>query len=89
MAALCTAFSAFAEETEQPITGSCGANLTWEYNTETKTLTISGSGAMSDFDWQTGRMLAPWVKDNNIYNYLETVVISDGVTSIGEHAFYY
>ena len=44
---------------------------------------------MSDFDWQTGRMLAPWVKDNNIYNYLETVVISDGVTSIGEHAFYY
>ena len=89
MAVLCTAFSAFAEETEQPITGSCGANLTWEYNTETKVLTISGTGAMSDFDWQTGGMLAPWVKNNNIYNYLETVVISDGVTSIGEHAFYY
>ncbi len=83
-------FPAFAEIISNETTGvSCGANLTWEYNTETKVLTISGTGAMSDFDWQTGGMLAPWVKNNNIYNYLETVVISDGVTSIGEHAFYY
>lgn len=90
MAVLCTAFPAFAEIISNETTGaSCGANLTWEYNTETKVLTISGTGAMSDFDWQTGGMLAPWVKNNNIYNYLETVVISDGVTSIGEHAFYY
>lgn len=90
MAILCTAFPAFAEIISNETTGvSCGANLTWEYNTETKVLTISGTGAMSDFDWQTGGMLAPWVKNNNIYNYLETVVISDGVTSIGEHAFYY
>lgn len=86
MAVLCTVFSAFAENIYN---GNCGANLTWEYNTETKVLTISGTGAMNDFDWQTGGMLAPWVKNNNIYNYLETVVISDGVTSIGEHAFYY
>lgn len=90
MAVLCTAFPAFAEIISNETAGaSCGANLTWEYNTETKVLTISGTGAMSDFDWQTGGMLAPWVKNNNIYNYLETVVISDGVTSIGEHAFYY
>ncbi len=90
MAVMCMPFSSFAEIISNISTGaSCGAHLAWEYNTETKTLTISGSGAMSDFDWQTGRMLAPWVKDNNIYNYLETVVISDGVTSIGEHAFYY
>ena len=88
MAVLCTAFPAFAEIISNETTGaSCGANLTWEYNTETKVLTISGTGAMSDFDWQTGGMLAPWVKNNNIYNYLETVVISDGVTSIGEGAF--
>ena len=59
------------------------------YNTETKVLTISGTGTMSDFDWQTGRMRAPWIKNSKIYDYLETVVISDGVTSIGEHAFYY
>ena len=90
MAVMCMPFPSFAKIISNISTGaSCGANLTWEYNTETKTLTISGSGAMSDFDWQKGRMLAPWVKDDNIYNYLETVVISDGVTSIGEHAFYY
>lgn len=90
MAVLCTAFPAFAKIISNETTGaSCGANLTWEYDTETKTLTISGTGAMRDFDWQTGGMLAPWVKNKNIYNYLETVVISYGVTSIGEHAFYY
>ena len=90
MAVLCTAFPAFAKIISNETTGaSCGANLTWEYDTETKTLTINGTGAMRDFDWQTGGMLAPWVKNNNIYNYLETVVISYGVTSIGEHAFYY
>lgn len=90
MAVLCTAFPAFAEIISNETTGvSCGANLTWEYNTETKVLTISGTGTMSDFDWQTGRMRAPWIKDSKIYDYLETVVISDGVTNIGEHAFYY
>lgn len=86
MAVLCTAFPALAENIYN---GNCGANLTWEYNTETKVLTISGTGAMSDFDWQTGGMLAPWVKNNNIYIYLEKVVISDGVTSIGENAFFW
>ena len=90
MAVLCTAFPAFAEIISNVTTGaSCGANLTWEYDTETKVLTISGTGAMSDFDYYSGGMRAPWVKINRIYNNLETVVISDGVTSIGEYAFYY
>lgn len=90
MAVLCTAFPAFAEIISNVTTGaSCGANLTWEYDTETKVLTISGTGAMSDFDYYPGGMRAPWVKINRIYNNLETVVISDGVTSIGEYAFYY
>lgn len=32
--------------------------------------------------------LAPWVNSTNIKNDLETVVISEGVTSIGEYAFF-
>lgn len=48
IAVLCVAFSSFAEETEPPIGGKCGENLTWLYDKETKTLTISGSGDMSD-----------------------------------------
>ena len=35
--------------------GTCGENLTWTYEEATKTLTISGSGEMTDYDWGT-----PW-----------------------------
>ena len=63
--------------------GSCGANgnnLTWTFVEETKTLTISGSGHMANFyynpDW------------SNYRGNIQTVVIEDGVTSIGWYAFY-
>ncbi|MDR1562755.1 MAG: leucine-rich repeat protein, partial [Dysgonamonadaceae bacterium] len=45
------------------------------------TLTVSGEGAMPDYSWNS----APW------YSYrssITTVVIGDGVTSIGDNAFY-
>ncbi|MBO6301348.1 MAG: leucine-rich repeat domain-containing protein [Ruminiclostridium sp.] len=65
-----------------PISGECGAegnNVTWEYNSTSKTLTISGTGAMKDFnsapDWSTYRP--------NI----EKIDIDSGVTSIGKDAF--
>ena len=29
--------------------GSCGKNATWSYNAATKTLSISGSGDMTDY----------------------------------------
>lgn len=57
-------------------------NLTWAINN--KTLTISGTGAMENFKVSSHR--APW------YDYRTTfdnVVIGDGVTSIGDNAFYY
>ncbi len=60
--------------------GSCGENVTWTYIEADHTLTIKGSGAMSDYDWGT----TPW------YDYREqitTVMIDDGVTSIGDKAF--
>lgn len=95
-AVLCMMFPSYADTTETTeiiddvSTGQyCGENLRWAYNTKTKILTISGTGTMSDFDWHVGGMRAPWIKNSKIYDYLETVVISDGVTSIGEHAFYY
>ncbi len=83
---LCTAFPTFAENT---VTGSCGKDLTWIYNYSEKTLTISGRGNMSNY-YSNSRAgsLAPWVNSTNIKNDLETVVISEGVTSIGEYAFF-
>ncbi len=60
--------------------GSCGANLTWTLN-EKGTLTISGTGAMTD--WTTPDNL-PWKP--NRYDITE-IIISKGVTTVGKLAF--
>ena len=59
--------------------GTCGDNLTWTL--ENGVLTISGTGQMWDYDiW--GENPVPWD------NALKSVVISEGVTSVGCYAFY-
>ena len=60
--------------------GTCGDNLTWTLD-DAGTLTISGSGEMVDYDWSD----SPWYSDRSS---IKQVVIADGVTSIGERAFY-
>ena len=62
--------------------GECGENLTWIYDETTKTLTISGIGDM--YDYNLGPYDAPW---KNYKEITTTLLIQDGVTSIGEHAF--
>ena len=64
--------------------GTCGENLTWTYVEKTKTLTISGTGAMSDYDTSNENM-NPW---HTYRTKMSTVVIEEGVTSIGQYAFY-
>ncbi|MDE6664468.1 MAG: leucine-rich repeat protein [Lachnospiraceae bacterium] len=59
--------------------GNCGANLTWEY--DNGTLTISGTGAMDDFETSG----APWA---HYADDIENIEIGTGVTSIGMYAFY-
>ena len=59
--------------------GTCGDNLTWKFNAFTGTLTISGEGPMYDYS------VPSW----NVYgSEIENIVICEGVTSIGECAFY-
>ena len=58
--------------------GSCGENLTWSLSNGT--LTISGSGAMENYIYNT----IPWKWDRSSIN---AVVIQDGVTTIGNNAF--
>ena len=49
------------------------------------TLTISGTGAMMDWEWISGiGTTAPW---NAFRTSIETVIIEDGVTTIGSNAF--
>lgn len=70
---LCTGV-AFAESA-----GTCGANLSWKLDAS-GTLTISGSGVMDDCKYGS----APW-KDQS--SKIKSVVIDDGVTTIGDSAF--
>ncbi|MBQ3141044.1 MAG: leucine-rich repeat domain-containing protein [Clostridia bacterium] len=60
--------------------GSCGENVTWRFETFGGTLTISGSGPMRDFGFQG----APWYA---LREEIYTVIIEDGVTSVGSYAF--
>ena len=62
--------------------GKCGSNLTWMLDAETGVLTISGMGTMNDFD--PIRTSAPWIAFTSV---IRTVIINDGVTSIGDYAF--
>ena len=57
-------------------------NLTWTLDAD-GTLTISGTGAMKNYDYDSNQ--SPVYKNSNV----KKVVIEDGVTSIGESAFFY
>lgn len=78
------ALPAFAEETEDIVTdntitadtsGTCGENLTWVLRGNT--LTISGAGEMDDG--------SPWDAHRKK---IKKVVLTGGVTSVGEKAFF-
>ncbi len=75
---LCVAFCAtslFANV----VTGTCGDNLQWSYDTDTHALTITGSG---DMYWSGER---PW---EQVAGEITSVSLPDGLTSIGRYAFY-
>ena len=60
--------------------GSCGENVTYKYEESTKTLTISGTGKMYNYDSKE----KPWSNLDVV-----KIIIEDGVTSICAEAFMY
>lgn len=60
--------------------GQCGNDVYWSFDAFSKTLKISGMGSMWDFD----EVPQPW---SAFQDDLETVILEDGVTSIGKTAF--
>ena len=79
-------FSAYADVQ----TGSCGDNVTYSLDTETGVLTISGNGNMKnyndyDYDYDNYGNNPFYYKRSNI----KTVIIKNGVASIGDYTFYY
>lgn len=61
--------------------GACGKNATWSYNEAQRTFTVSGSGDMSKYDTAPQQ---PWYA---ISGDVEEIVISEGITSIGDAVF--
>ena len=61
--------------------GTCGENVEWSLD-KNGLLTISGSGTMSSY---TSSSHAPWYSNNAK---IKSVVVENGVTSIGDYAFY-
>ncbi|MCQ2435750.1 MAG: leucine-rich repeat domain-containing protein [Clostridia bacterium] len=61
--------------------GTCGNNLNWELDDAGK-LTISGTGAMTNWDDPAG---VPWDARRDV---IRSVEIGAGVTGIGKYAFY-
>lgn len=55
--------------------GTCGDNVSYVYEEATGTLTISGTGAMTNCPWKS------------YMGNIKKVVLNDGVTSIGNGAF--
>ena len=61
--------------------GECGENVTWSLNSSTGVLTISGTGAMTDY---ASSSAVPWYSDRDS---ITGAVIENGVTSIGNYVF--
>ena len=66
--------------TEVIANNKCGENLYWAYNNGT--LTITGSGAMYDYTYDE----TPWYSERES---ISAVSLPQGLTSIGNYAFYY
>ena len=93
---ICCVFSAMLctvpPQTQKPLrtalaaysvsSGKCGDNLTWELDRNTHTLTISGEGPMDDWTMATRPQWSDYSMD------IRFIVISEGVTHIGEYAFF-
>ena len=81
----------FAEQTGRIVfSGECGTsgnNVAWTIN-DRGVLTISGQGAMQDYEVKTVNgdiiITAPWYKYGK---YISSVIVEVGVTSIGDSAF--
>ena len=63
---------------ESIITGQCGDNAYYTYNTETQELVVSGSGDIWDYEME---------ESPASYTHIESIIIEEGITRIGDNAF--
>ncbi|MBR4920090.1 MAG: leucine-rich repeat protein [Prevotella sp.] len=85
-------WSIFGDNIQSPA-GDCGTDATWSYEMVTRTLTISGTGAIEDYSGWDGTMggAVGSFNPNNFNGYpcgIKRVVIGEGITEIPGGAFY-
>ena len=86
LAASLLAFPASAAEKIR--TGKLGDSITYSFNPETGTVLVEGEGPMWDFTLPEPMLEPPDTLSPFALNWdVKTVIISDGITSIGEFAF--
>lgn len=68
-----------------PTKGICGPNLTWQYNIETQSLEVKGTGPMYNYEEEG----SPWYDYDSEKWDIVSVAMEEGVTSIGTNAFRY
>lgn len=61
--------------------GSCGDKLAWSLNSEDSTLTITGQGIMTNWEYTNS---VPWYQHRSL---IATVILPNAVTTIGNRAF--
>ena len=62
--------------------GFCGDSVQWNFTPESGILVISGKGAMSNYQFPSTPI--PWKRTS-----IDSLVIEEGITEIGDYAFYY
>lgn len=78
--------STYSNDLDYSYSGSCGDDVTYSYNMETKILSIGGDGKMWDFMFNDVHTSVPW---SEYRSEIEGVEIGANVTYIGSGAFSY
>ncbi|MBO4847791.1 MAG: leucine-rich repeat domain-containing protein [Clostridia bacterium] len=66
------------------LTGSCGENVTYVYDTDSKVLTLSGDGPTNDYTIRQSPFWATAIRNN-----CTKIVVGEGVTRIGNYLFHF
>ncbi len=74
-------FTMSTTSSAETYSGTCGDNVTWEYEPETRTLYLMGTGKMKNYDLFSE---APWNEYSN--NIVKAHI--EGVENVGNYAFY-
>ena len=89
-----TLFSLGVNVASAATSGACTSTINWSYNAATKTLTLTGTGAMPDYratNIGTNKK-SPWesekIGSDTIKSLMKKLVVGEGITNIGEYNFF-